>query len=713
MDWNRSSNRITNMAILAGLGLALVLLFLAALYVRLQGQAPLPVPLGSFVQPALLLVLLFAGVLAVCSLRLLRAGHRLAADKDGLLGEVTRLRVAHARSARRCQQLLDNAGDAIFFIDPQSGSLDEMNRQAEQLLGYAAEEIRNLSLSALFPGRQKRRYLALVNKVLEEGYGQAGDLSFRRKDGQVFIGAVHARLGDLGDAKVVHAVLRDVTAIKRTEQELRKRNRDLTLLNQIAHSATADRSLKGMLQLILDETTANFEATGGGIFLLRHEGNELELAVHTGIEPEVLQDLHQAVPGEGLVGRVVTTGRPRSSTDLRKDSRVRSTVACAAGWRGFQAVPLKAKEKPVGALFLFTRSKRLFVREDVRLLLAIGNQVGTAIEGAQLFDALQWQFRLTQASNRELEQSRQQMKKNLQVMEESNRALAQLDRMKTNFLSLASHELRTPLTQILSGTQLLQETLTQDLGDQEQRVLEAISQGGKRMEGIIQDLLEAARVESQSLYLAYEAIPLPAIIDEIRTEFRPALEQRNITFSLGGFPSPMKLFGDPHHLKKTFRRLLENAVKFTPEGGRIEIEAGLRSQAEVWRREEQLRSFSHSFFNSPSSTRYLQVTVRDTGVGIAPDERLRVFDKFYEIGDINRHSSSQSRFEGTGVGLGLTLVKGMVEAHGGMVWVDGPGGGQAEDGSAFHVLLPLAPGPPAAMAVETPPAGSPQPGARA
>jgi signal transduction histidine kinase len=327
----------------------------------------------------------------------------------------------------------------------------------------------------------------------------------------------------------------------------------------------------------------------------------------------------------------------------------------------------------------------------VNLLLAVGRLLGTAVEGARLFDALQWQNRLTRASNRELQRSRRQLEESLTRMEEANRALEQLDRMKSSFLALASHELRTPLTYVLSGAELLSATLAERLSPEERQTLNAVRQGGERLENIVQDLLEAARIESRSLYLACETVDLAAIVAEVGEEFRPVFEKRRLSCQMAGFASPIELCGDGHHLKRTFRRLLENAVKFTPEGGCIQIRAALTTPAELRPHEAAMRAFSPGFWQNLGAEQLLQVTVQDNGVGIDPEEQLRVFDKFYEVGDIAGHFTSRTRFGGKGVGLGLTLVKGMVEAHGGMVWVESRGTGGEALGSSFHVLLPLTP----------------------
>jgi signal transduction histidine kinase len=202
-------------------------------------------------------------------------------------------------------------------------------------------------------------------------------------------------------------------------------------------------------------------------------------------------------------------------------------------------------------------------------------------------------------------------------------------------------------------------------------------------------MLEAARIESNALYLAREQVDLPSLLEEIRAEFSAILQDRNLSMVLANVPARLALTGDAYHLKRAFSRLIENAIKFTPAGG-IEVRVALREFTEIFSQKPELNRFSPTFFQSRPEGSLLQVTIRDTGIGIPPEEQVRVFDKFYEIGEITAHSSSRTRFGGKGVGLGLTLVKGMVEAHGGMVWVESSCQGEG-DGSAFHVLLPLAP----------------------
>ena len=156
---------------------------------------------------------------------------------------------------------------------------------------------------------------------------------------------------------------------------------------------------------------------------------------------------------------------------------------------------------------------------------------------------------------------------------------------------------------------------------------------------------------------------------------------------LEDFPDDSMIRGDVHHLKRAFGRLLENAIKFTPEGGWVRVAGRTLGQEEVFALTPMLRPFSKSFFDGALTESYLQVSISDSGIGIEKEDLVRIFDKFQEVGDISGHSTSQARFGGKGVGLGLTLAKGIIETHEGLIWVESDGPAQ---GSRFSALLPLA-----------------------
>jgi PAS domain S-box-containing protein len=587
----------------------------------------------------------------------------------------------------RDRQLIQKAGEALFIFDQKDGSLLEVNHQAENLLGYTQEEITLFTFKELFSREHHQRVLRMLSTALKEGEAGIDEIKFRRKDSSQFIGEIKTRAGSMNGCKIIYGTIRDVTQTVNLQLELRRHNRHLTLLNEISQRVAEGHDLPHTLEIILDEVISSLTISGGGIFLLEQGGTEMKLALHRNIPDDVVAELGKIQPGIGLAGKVAETGRPRLSTNLQNDHRRISNAVQKDSWRAFLAVPFIAEEETLGVLFIFDRGNRVFSRDDVRLIQAIGRQIGPLLKNAELFHELQWQHRLNFASLRELERSRSALRDNLEQLEQHHRTLQSLNQMKSTFLSLASHELRTPLTTILSGAELLQSAMGDMLGEKEKRVLDVIMHGSLRLNHIVDDLLEAARLEAKALYMAREVVDPLALINELIAEFRPNCKERQLQLELEDFPDDSMIRGDVHHLKRAFGRLLENAIKYTPEGGWVRVAGRTLGQEEVFALTPMLRPFSKSFFDGSLTESYLQVSISDSGIGIEKEDLVRIFDKFQEVGDISGHSTSQARFGGKGVGLGLTLAKGIIETHEGLIWVESDGSAQ---GSRFSALLPQA-----------------------
>lgn len=587
----------------------------------------------------------------------------------------------------RDQQFIQNSGEALFIFDKVDGSLIEINRQAEELLGYTQGSVTHLTFKVLFSREHRQLVLRMISRVVKHGEGEISEIKFRRQDGSQFIGEIRARTGRIKDRQIIHGSFRDITQTSNLQLELRRHNRHLTLLNEISQRVAEGHDLQQTLEIILDEVIKSFAISGGGIFLLEQSGTEMRLALHRNIPSNVVEELGRMRPGMGLAGKVIETGRPRLSTNLQKDHRRISSAVFADHWQAFLAVPFIANEETLGVLFIFDRGNRVFKREDVRLTQAIGRQLGPLLKNAELFNELQWQHRLNFASLRELERSRATLRDNLEQLEQHHRTLQTLNQMKSAFLSLASHELRTPLTTILSGAEFLQTETEGLLNNSCERALDVILRGSHRLNHIVDDLLEAARLEAKSLYMAREAFNPLQMIYELTAETRPDFEVRKLRLELQEFPDDTMIRGDVHHLKRAFGRLLENAMKFTPEGGWVKIAGRTLHGEEVSALADKLRAFSESFFEVALTERYLQISISDSGIGIDEKDHIRIFDKFQEVGDISGHSTSQVKFGGKGVGLGLALAKGIIETHEGLVWVESAGPSQ---GSCFSALLPMA-----------------------
>ncbi|HEX9023591.1 MAG TPA: HAMP domain-containing sensor histidine kinase, partial [Geobacteraceae bacterium] len=219
---------------------------------------------------------------------------------------------------------------------------------------------------------------------------------------------------------------------------------------------------------------------------------------------------------------------------------------------------------------------------------------------------------------------------------------------------------------------------------------EMIHKSGARLNEIFNNLLKVAKLESNATSIAKTTLQLKEILDHVQVQLGAAIDKRGQRIVRQGVEQIPFLSGNREYLTEIFMQLLENAVKFTPDGGEIRITARIADGHGLAEKEEVLRCFNQHFCEQMECKCFVEVEVRDSGIGIDPDQHLKIFDKFYEIGEIRHHSTGKHKFLGKGTGLGLAIVKGMVEAHGGMIWVESPGAEKGEgNGSAFSLLLPL------------------------
>jgi signal transduction histidine kinase len=273
------------------------------------------------------------------------------------------------------------------------------------------------------------------------------------------------------------------------------------------------------------------------------------------------------------------------------------------------------------------------------------------------------------------------LEKKVQELTRANESLAHTDAMKSRFINLAAHELRTPLAAVHGYLSLLTASDGEFMSQADERtrqIIEGVITGVDRLRGIVQDMLDVTRIEAGTLQLKHAPIGLSLIFDKIKKDFKNVVARRQQTLIVAGANHVPTLWADGERITQILRNLVSNAVKYTPDGGTIEI------SVDVLGGDIALAP------DTPAQQQFVKITISDTGVGIAPEEQERIFENFYEVRDIERHSTSKTEFMGGGAGLGLAIARGVAEAHGGSLWVESEGHDpQRCPGSKFHLILPL------------------------
>jgi signal transduction histidine kinase len=262
----------------------------------------------------------------------------------------------------------------------------------------------------------------------------------------------------------------------------------------------------------------------------------------------------------------------------------------------------------------------------------------------------------------------------IEDLQHTNQVLAQLDRNKLDFIEVAAHELRTPLTVMKGYLNLLKldEVMRANTGLSE--IFEGLNRGTERLHEIVNTMLDVTRVDGDGAgaRMALVPVPLKSVVNDMVHRLQGEAAQRQLTIRIQHALDTPPINADPTLLQKALYHLLVNAIKYTPDGGQINIRT----------RPVPLDS------GQPG----VEISVADTGIGIASQHRELIFEKFYQVGAVGQHSSGKTVFKGGGPGLGLAIARGVARAHGGRVWAESPGYDEATmPGSVFFLQLPCMP----------------------
>lgn len=314
-----------------------------------------------------------------------------------------------------------------------------------------------------------------------------------------------------------------------------------------------------------------------------------------------------------------------------------------------------------------------FIADLFSLTYKIAREEFDETTSLQIMDVLLPQFNYAFIKSTELEA---QAKADFisQELAQVKQNLSRVDQSKSDFVAIAAHELKTPLTLIEGYASMLGDRFTNlslQPGSAEATLLNGLHNGIRRMRSIIDDMVDVSMIDNGLLRLNFQPVWLDRLFHILLSEFAPTIQERGLLLTVQPFEAWGEMtFGDPERIMQIFRNILFNAIKYTPDGGKITL-AGRKLPG------------------------FIEVTISDTGIGIAPDQQEIVFEKFTRLGSAMLHSSGKTKFKGGGPGLGLHIAKGIVEYHGGTIWLESPGYDEKKlPGTIVHVLMPLRKTPP-------------------
>ena len=431
-------------------------------------------------------------------------------------------------------------------------------------------------------------------------------------------------------------------------------------LYQVVRALSSTLKLSEVLNLILQQLDEIIPSERSSLLL--YEGEVLRMVAVRGF-PESYegQGARVSVSAGDVFDQIYRTQEPLSISDvtLRPDWQQVPDLPLARSWLG---VPLILYDRVSGMLSLTRQTVSPFTLGEQTLAKTFAGQAALALENARLYEGLA-------NFNQQLEKMVEQR------TEELRQAYTQLERMdttKSNFIAVTSHELRTPLTVLRGYSQMLLQNSTVQNDPGIAPLVSGINTGAARLHDIVNSMLDIAKIDSKALQLSHEPLSLAFLVKGVASTFDGALKQRSLAINLEGLGGLPSIEADAEALQKVFSQLFSNAIKYTPDGGKITV-AG--------------RMLAPNEYGIPEDG--VEITVRDTGIGIDPEFREMIFTKFYQTGEVALHSTGKTKFKGGGPGLGLPIARGIVEAHHGKLWVDS--GGYDEKllpGSCFHIVLP-------------------------
>ncbi len=469
---------------------------------------------------------------------------------------------------------------------------------------------------------------ALAVPLLREGVA-LGVIRISRTEIRPFTEEQVALLQTFADQAVIAIEnVRLFKEVKSRTAALTRSVEQLTALGEVSRAVSSTLDLETVLTTIVSRAVELTGLDGGVVFEYDEAAQEFVQRAATGTGGP-LAEARRATriqKGEGVLGRTAITLEPSQVPDITvpgaHEGRLRENLI-ESGIRAVLTVPMSYEGRLIGGLGVTRNRPGEFPTETIELLRTFATQSALAIQNARLFHEI----------------------------EDKSRQLEVASQHKSEFLANMSHELRTPLNAIIGFSEVLSERMFGELNEKQEEYVKDIYASGTHLLSLINDILDLSKIEAGRMELELTDFDLPTAIDNALTLVRERAGRRSITLHTNLDDRLGQIQADERKVRQVVLNLLSNAIKFTPEGGRIDVLAAPKDGL-------------------------VEVSVSDTGVGIAPEDQEAVFEEFRQVG------TAATKVEGTG--LGLTLCRKFVELHGGRIWVKS----QEGVGSTFTFTIP-------------------------
>jgi PAS domain S-box-containing protein len=509
------------------------------------------------------------------------------------------------------------------------------------------EKLTRAGVGALLSPDERRRLRQLDEDFFARGADPDYEFRIQTPGGEERYIHQHTRLTytQQGRPERVLGVLQDITERKRAEQQIQLQLRRISALHRIDGAMTSSLDMRLSLDLLLHEACEQLNVDAASVLLVNPADGSLEFLAGRGFRNPAIQD-GKILSGEDVAGQVALQQKRIHIPDLPAvgEQFTRAGLLHQEGFQEYFGVPLVAHSMLKGVLEVFSRAPLAPDDEWIKFLETLARQAAIAVDNSQLFTSLQ-------QANTTLEL---RVAERTEALNLANRELERANRAKDEFLANMSHELRTPLNGILGVAEVLLDGMRGPLNDTQRKMVNAIDTSGKHLLSLINDILDLSKVEAGHIEIHLESISIHDACQASLALVKQISFKKGVRVHFISDPAFPTLVTDLRYLKQILVNLLSNAVKFTPAHGKVTL---------------QVRGRPHLGL--------VEFSVNDTGIGIAPEDLVRLFQPFTQVDSSRTHQDE-------GTGLGLALTRRLTEALGGSVAVTSEVG----KGSCFTVSLP-------------------------